>query len=113
MRKVRAIMRVADCTNSSNVSDIMRRVHHLKEIVNILKTITGTESERKELLKEIDELEKRIIAGMPVIQLKQDSSEAVQQLIRQLEILDKEEAICYFAIFIPLPKKKRREEKKQ
>ena len=110
MRKVRAIMRVADCTNSSNVSDIMRRVHHLKEIVNILKTITGTESERKELLKEIDELEKRIIAGMPVIQLKQDSSEAVQQLIRQLEILDKEEAICYFAIFIPLPKKKRREE---
>lgn len=109
-RKIRAIVRSADYSKSSNVPDIMRRVHHLKEAVNILKTIADTESERKELLKEIDELEKKIVAGLPVIRSKQDSSEAVQQLIRQLEMLDKEESICYFATFIPLPEKRRIEE---
>lgn len=109
-RKVLAIMRIADYSKVSNVADIMRRVHHLKEVVNILKTIYGTESERKKLLKEIDELEKKMIADMPVIRVEQDNRESVERLIKQLEVLDKKEAICYFAAFIPLPEKKRVED---
>ena len=56
---------------------------------NILKTITGTEAERKEILKKIDAIEKKMISEMPVFSAKHDNSETVKQLIRQLEVLDK------------------------
>ena len=51
-----------------------------------------------------------MISEMPVFSAKHDNSETVKQLIRQLEVLDKEEALCYFASFIPLPEKSRIEE---
>ena len=34
---------------------------------------------------------------------KQDASGIVKELFRQLEDLDKEEALCYFASFLPIP----------
>ncbi len=36
---------------------------------------------------------------------KQDASSVVKELLHQLEDLDKEEALCYFASFLPIPEK--------
>lgn len=102
-RKAKAVMMAEGLLNKSDVGNIMQSVNFLKDVVKILKTITGTETERKEILSRIDELEKKAVSSMPVFSTKQDNSEVVEQLIKQLKILDKEEAICYFASFIPLP----------
>ncbi len=109
-RKAQAILTAERTLNEQNAGNLMRSVHLLKDVVNLLKTITGTEAERKEILKKIDAIEKKMISEMPVFSAKHDNSETVKQLIRQLEVLDKEEALCYFALFIPLPEKSRIEE---
>lgn len=106
-RKAQAILTAERILNEQNTGNLMWSVHLLKDVVNLLKTITGTEAERKEILKKIDAIEKKMISEMPVFSAKHDNSENVKQLIRQLEVLDKEEALCYFASFIPLPEKSR------
>lgn len=109
-RKAQAILMAEQTFNKPDTGNLMRSVQMLKDVVNILKTITGTEDERKNILRRIDEIEKKVISEMPVFSAKKDNSEAVKQLIRQLEVLDKEEAICYFALFIPLPERSKVEE---
>ena len=109
-RKAQAILAAERTLNEQNAGNLIPSVHLLKDVVNILKTITGTEAERKEILKKIDAIEKKMISEMPVFSAKHDNSETVKQLIWQLEVLDKEEALCYFASFIPLPEKSRIEE---
>ena len=89
---------------------MIRSITFLKNAINILKTIEGTETERKELLKRVDEMEKRMVSDIPVFSSQQDNRETVRQLIKQLEVLDKEEIICYFALFIPVPERKRVEQ---
>lgn len=109
-RKAQAILMAEQTFNKPDTGNLMRSVQMLKDVVNILKTITGTEDERKNILRRIDEIEKKVISEMPVFSAKKDNSEAVKQLIRQLEVLDKEEAICYFALFIPVPERSKVEE---
>lgn len=109
-RKVKAILTAESTFDKPEIGNIMRSVHLLKDAVNILKTITGTEAERKSILRRIDEIEKKMVSEMPVFSTKKDDSGTVKQLIKQLEILDKEEALCYFALFIPLPERSKVEE---
>lgn len=105
-RKVKAIIMASDYALSSNTVDILRKVHYLKDAINILKTISGTEIERKQLLQEIDLLQKRAVSNMPVLQASEDNREIVEEIMSHLERLDeKEEVLCYFALFIPLPMK--------
>lgn len=105
-RKVKAIIMASDYAFSSNTGDILRKVHYLKDAINILKTISGTEIERKQLLQEVDLLEKRAVTNMPVFQSSEDNREIVEEIMSHLESLDeKEEVLCYFALFIPLPMK--------
>ena len=109
-RKAKALLMISDHLESSGSGIIMRQVKYLKDAVNILKTISGTESERKNLLMKIEVLEKKMIATMPVIKVEQNNEETVKMLLQQLEVLDKDEIICYFASFIPFPDKKTIEE---
>ena len=69
----------------------------------VAKTIQGTEEERKALLQEIAQIEEASLSEMMVWSDKQDASGIVKELFRQLEDLDKEEALCYFASFLPIP----------
>lgn len=57
-RKVKAIIMASDYAFSMNSGDIFRKVHYLKDAINILKTIDGTGNERKQLLQEVDSLQK-------------------------------------------------------
>lgn len=109
-RKVKAILMAESTFDKPETGSMMRSIHLLKDAVNILKTIIGTEAERKNILRRIDEIEKKLISEMPVFSAKKDNSETVKQLIRQLEVLDKEEVLCYFALFIPLPERSKVEE---
>lgn len=105
-RKVKAIIMASDYAFSMNSGDIFRKVHYLKDAINILKTIDGTGNERKQLLQEVDSLQKRAVSNMPVFQSSEDNREIVEEIMSHLKILDKkEEALCYFALFIPLPMK--------
>ena len=109
-RKIQSLLMMANSFTSSNPVEILRKVKYLKDAVKILKTINGTELERKELLMEIEGLEKKSISVMPVIKIEHDHTETVRLLRQQLEVLDKEESLCYFLSFIPFPEKKRLEE---
>ena len=109
-KKVKSFLMIANCSASSNPVDILRKVTYLKDAVKLLKTISGTEIERKKLFMEIDELEKKAISCMPVIKIEHDHTETVKILRQQLEVLDKEESLCYFLSFIPFPERKRIEE---
>ena len=75
----------------------------------VAKTIQGTEEERKALLQEIAQKEEEAsLSEMMVWSDKQDASGIVKELFRQLEDLDKEEALCYFAFsFLPIPERER------
>lgn len=109
-RKVRAIMMAEKILDTAEAGSLIRSITFLKKAINILKTIEGTETERKELLKQIDEMEKKMVSNIPVFSSRQDNREVVRQLLKQLEVLDKEEIICYFALFIPIPERKRVEQ---
>ena len=109
-RKVKAILMASDYSMPLKSGDIMWKIQCLKDAVNLLKTISGTESERKELFMEIDVLEKKMVSSMPVLKVKQDNKETVKVLLEHLKVLNKDEIICYFASFIPFPEKKGLEE---
>ncbi|MFR1354310.1 DUF4209 domain-containing protein [[Clostridium] symbiosum] len=103
-RKVMAIM-MAEAYIHSQPRNFMRSIKFFKDAINILKTIEGTEDERKILFKRIDELEKNSASSIPRLTSQHDCSQIVNQLLEQLEIFDKEE-ILYFFSSIPLPKSK-------
>ena len=65
----------------------MRKIHYLKEVIQLLKTIQGTEEERKALLQEIAQIEEASLSEMMVWSDKQDASGIVKELFRQLEDL--------------------------
>lgn len=104
-RKVKALMTAARIPENSDAGSLLRSIKFQKDAVNILKTISGTENERKEILKGIDKLEKKAVLNMPVLSASVDCRESIVTLLEQIQDFDKEEALCYFAIFIPLPKK--------
>lgn len=106
-RKIQAIRMAAEYKGTSGPGNIMRKIHYLKNILQLLKSIKETKEERKELLREIAQLEKEFTLEMPVWKDEHDASSIVQQLFYQIENLDKEEALCYFAWFLPLPEKER------
>ena len=106
-RKIQAIRMEAEYAGASSKGNLMRKIHYLKEVIQLLKTIQGTEEERKALLQEIAQIEEASLSEMMVWSDKQDASGIVKELFRQLEDLDKEEALCYFASFIPIPERER------
>ena len=102
-RKIQAVRMEAEYAGASSKGNLMRKIHNLKEVIQLLKTIQGTEEERKALLQEIAQIEEASLSEMMVWSDKQDASGIVKELFRQLEDLDKEEALCYFASFLPIP----------
>ena len=106
-RKIQAVRMEAEYAGGSSKGNLMRKIHYLKEVIQLLKTIQGTEEERKALLQEIAQIEEASLSEMMVWSDKQDASGIVKELFRQLEDLDKEEALCYFASFIPIPERER------
>lgn len=77
-------------------------------LINLIdNALKATEEERKALLQEIAQIEEASLSEMMVWSDKQDASGIVKELFRQLEDLDKEEALCYFASFIPIPERER------
>ena len=84
----------AEYAGASSKGNLMRKIHYLKEVIQLLKTIQGTEEERKALLQEIAQIEEASLSEMMVWSDKQDASGIVKELFRQLEDLDKEEALC-------------------
>ena len=106
-RKIQAVRMEAEYAGASSKGNLMRKIHYLKEVIQLLKTIQGTEEERKALLQEIAQIEEASLSEMMVWSDKQDASGIVKELFRQLEDLDKEEALCYFASFIPIPERER------
>ena len=102
-RKIQAVRMEAEYAGASSKGNLMRKIHYLKEVIQLLKTIQGTEKERKALLQEIAQIEEASLSEMMVWSDKQDASGIVKELFRQLEDLDKEEALCYFASFLPIP----------
>lgn len=102
-RKIQAVRMEAEYAGASSKGNLMRKIHYLKEVIQLLKTIQGTEEERKALLQEIAQIEEASLSEMMVWSDKQDASGIVKELFRQLEDLDKEEALCYFASFLPIP----------
>ena len=97
----------AEYAGASSKGNLMRKIHYLKEVIQLLKTIQGTEEERKALLQEIAQIEEASLSEMMVWSDKQDASGIVKELFRQLEDLDKEEALCYFASFLPIPEREK------
>ena len=106
-RKIQAVRMEAEYAGASSKGNLMRKIHYLKEVIQLLKTIQGTEEERKALLQEIAQIEEASLSEMMVWSDKQDASGIVKELFRQLEDLDKEEALCYFASFLPIPERER------
>lgn len=105
-RKIKAIQMAAERDiNNDDSGNLMRSIILLKNVVKILKTITNTEAERKDLLKKIDELEKKSLSNMHTFSSKQDVTEIVQKINKELECLDKEEILYYLALHISLPDK--------
>ena len=106
-RKIQAVRMEAEYAGASSKGNLMRKIHYLKEVIQLLKTIQGTEEERKALLQEIAQIEEASLSEMMVWSDKQDASGIVKELFRQLEDLDKEEALCYFASFLPIPEREK------
>lgn len=90
-----------ECTGDSLV-DMFRYVNFIQKAVQVLKQIAGTEDERKQLLREIEGIQKEASAKIPVQKFTMEHSEAIRTIVKQVENLDKEEGLCYFALFIPM-----------
>lgn len=90
-----------ECTGDSPV-DMFRYVNFIQKAVQVLKQIAGTEDERKQLLREIEGIQKEASAKIPVQKFTMEHSEAIRTIVKQVENLDKEEGLCYFALFIPM-----------
>lgn len=90
-----------ECTGDSPV-DMFRYVHFIQKAVQVLKQIAGTEDERKQLLREIEGIQKEASAKMPIQKFSMYHSKTIKTIVKQVENLDKEEGLCYFALFIPM-----------
>ncbi len=90
-----------ECTGDSPV-DMFRYVNFIQKAVQVLKQIAGTEDERKQLLREIEGIQKEASSKIPVQKFTIEHSETIRTIVNQVENLDKEEGLCYFALFIPM-----------
>lgn len=90
-----------ECMGDSPV-DMFRYVNFIQKAVQVLKQIAGTEDERKQLLREIEGIQKEASSKIPVQKFSVEHSEAIRTIVRRLENLNKEEGLCYFALFIPM-----------
>lgn len=102
-RKVQALLAAADCFSSDNAVAGFQKVRYWQKAANVLKTLSGTEEERKQLLREISKLQIKAVGQVPVFSTSIDNTESVKNLISSIERLDKKELLCYFALFPPLP----------
>lgn len=90
-----------ECTGDSPI-DMFRYVHFIQKAVQVLKQIAGTEDERKQLLREIEGIQKEASTKIPIQKFSIDHSETIKTIVKQVENLDKKEGLCYFALFIPM-----------
>lgn len=110
-RKVQAIIAAANSFISDNPGNAFQRVNLLKDAVNLMKRIKGTDSERRELLNTISIIQKDINSKIPMQTYTRDCSHIVKPIMELLERVDKENIICYLAFGIEFPSKKDCEEK--
>lgn len=90
-----------ECMGDSPV-DMFRYVHFVQKAVQVLKQIAGTEDERKQLLREIEGIQKEAREKIPIQKFSIDHSAEIETIVKQVNNLDKEEGLCYFALFIPM-----------
>ena len=90
-----------ECTGDSPV-DMFRYVNFIQKAVQVLKQIAGTEDERKQLLREIEGIQKEASSKISVQKFTIEHSETIRTIVNRVENLDKEEGLCYFALFIPM-----------
>ena len=90
-----------ECTGDSPV-DMFRYVNFIQKAVQVFKQIAATEDERKQLLREIEGIQRETSANIPVQKFSLNHSEAIKTIVKRVENLDKEEGLCYFALFIPM-----------
>lgn len=101
-KKADSLITAANCFTRNNPGTMLQYVHFIKEAVKALKQIAGTEDERKQLLKEIEVVQQDAASQIPPQTYTMDVSDSVNRILRQVNALDKEEGLCYFALFIPM-----------
>ena len=101
-KKADSLIAAANCFTRNNPGTMLQYVHFMQKAVQTLKQIAGTEEERKHLLKEIEEVQQKAASRIPLQTYTMDVTDSVNKIMRQIEVLDKEEGLCYFALFIPM-----------
>ncbi len=101
-KKADSLIAVANCFTRDNPGTMFQYVHFAQEAVKSLKQIAGTEDERKQLLKEIEIVQREAALQIPAQTYTLDMADSVNMILRQIGTLDKEEGLCYLALFIPM-----------
>lgn len=101
-KKAEGFIAMAQECMGDNPVDMFRYVNFIQKAVQVLKQIAGTEDERKQLLRAIERIQKETNAKIPVQKFTVEYSEAIRTIVMRIENLNKEEGLCYFALFIPM-----------
>ena len=102
-RKIQAVRMEAEYAGASSKGNLMRKVHCLKEVIQLLKTIQGTEEERKTLLQEMAQMEEASLSEMMVWSNKQDAShflEVIAPRYKGVYMVNAEKDTCRY-IYVP------------
>ena len=73
------------------------RINLFTKAFHILKTISATEEERKRVLRELEVVQKKLKSEMKSFEFSLDISEQMTKIQTEFALLNKDEAICYFA----------------
>ena len=103
-RKAQALLAAADYFSCEDAGSGFQKVHYMQKAVNVLKTISGTEEERKEILRAMAEIQKKSASQVPRYSVSIDNSEQVKALLDSIERLNKEELLYYFAMLPLFPR---------
>ncbi|MHB8128946.1 MAG: DUF4209 domain-containing protein [Mobilitalea sp.] len=82
----------------------LQNIQHMKLAINILKGISDSENERKEILKIISHVEKKAIHDIPAQSYSMDISNIVNIINNEMDKLEKEESLCFLACYVPILK---------
>lgn len=103
IRRLKAdnLIAVSKSFDERQAGTLHRRIACLKNAIATLKEIPHSENERKELLKELERVQKKLIPQMQSFSCSIDISDTVQLMITPLESFTKEESLCYIAHAFP------------
>lgn len=103
-RNAQALLAAADYFSCEDAGSGFQKVHYMQKAVNVLKTISGTEEERKEILRAMAEIQKKSASQVPRYSVSIDNSEQVKALLDSIERLNKEELLYCFAMLPLFPR---------